>query len=115
MSGLRKSCKAPCKQCPFLRNSLPGYLGEDSPDEFIATTHADHPMPCHSTVDYTDHDWKMLWDRLAGPGKLCAGALIYFANICKISRWPDRPRRAADKVKVFATPTEFLKHHKRET
>jgi hypothetical protein len=108
--GLRPICAKPCAECPFRRASLPGYLGADNPAGFIATTMADYSMPCHSTIDYSDPQWKVKWD--AGRiGRLCAGAAIFFANMCKLSRDRDRPTLPADRELVFAHPREFLAHH----
>lgn len=72
---------------------------------------ADEPMPCHSTIDYEDPAWRKEWVTGA-VGKLCAGARIFFANISKRSRDPERPVAKPDKAKVFSSPTEFVDHHK---
>jgi len=101
--------KTPCKECPFRRVSPPGYLGADTPDGFLASTMADTPMPCHLSVDYERKDWKVQ----AEAAPLCAGALIFFANACKLSRDASRPRLPADRALVFSRPDEFLTHHKK--
>ena len=106
---MRQARKKPCRECPFRRKSLPSYLGQDTPEGFLATTLSDHPMPCHLAVDYTEEDWR---DK-AQKATLCAGALVFFANILKLSRDPDRPRVSPDKTTVFASPQEFLLHHKK--
>lgn len=108
--GPRPICARPCAECPFRRASLPGYLGSDTPENFIATALADYPMPCHLTVDYSDPEWRAKWER-AGEGRLCAGAAIFFANLCKLSRDRDRPALPVDRALVFAHPGEFLAHH----
>lgn len=74
----------------------------------MATTLADTPMPCHATVDYED-DWRL--QIAAGEAELCAGARIFYANICKRSRDPDAVPLPADRATVFARPDEFLAHH----
>jgi hypothetical protein len=43
----------------------------------------------------------------------CAGAAIYRANVCKEPRRQELLRLPADKVKVFAWPTEFWAHHRK--
>jgi len=100
----------PCTECPFRRKSLPGYLGSDTPENFMATTLADAPMPCHCTVDYEDENWR----EKAAKAPLCAGARIFFANICKLSRDRARPKLERDRENVFANPAEFIAHHKRK-
>lgn len=96
-----------CKECPFKKTSLPGYLGNDTPDGFLATTMADTPMPCHMQVDYERDDWR----EQASKAALCAGALHMFANMCKLSRDSTRPRLPKSD-EVFTFPSDFLKHHK---
>jgi hypothetical protein len=100
----------PCARCPFLRKALPGYLGDDTPENFMATTMSDYPMPCHLTINYTDSEWKEKWEN-GEAGEQCAGAAIFFANMNKISRDSKRLRKAKDPMKVFANPIEFLAHH----
>lgn len=107
MTMTRPCVKKPCRECPFRRESLPGYLGADTPEGFIATTMADVPMPCHLTVDYESDDW----EEQAAEAPLCAGALIMFSNMAKLSRDRNRPRLPADRENVFTFPHEFLKHH----
>lgn len=105
---MRDNLKKPCKQCPFRKQSLPGWLGDASPEQFIATVMNDEEMPCHSTVDYTDKHWR----RSLRTKKVsyCKGSLIFFSNICKLSR--DRARPTAEPSEdVFRSPQEFLKHH----
>ncbi len=101
--------KEPCRECPFRRESAPGWLGADTPENFIETTLADYEMPCHQTVNYEDPGWFTELDK----AQACAGSLIFFSNICKRSRDPKRPRLPADRTNVFTNPFEFLKHHKR--
>lgn len=104
------ACAQPCQACPFRRQSLPGWLGNSSSEEFMQQTLADLAMPCHKTIDYEDADWSIKWaDKETG--KLCAGALIFFANICKRSRDPARPAVAADRSLVFSSAAEFVAHH----
>lgn len=104
---MRPPLPKPCKACPFRRKSAPGWLGASTPEEFLREqTLRDLEMPCHSTVDYENPWWR---DRL-DQARFCAGALIFFANICKLSRDPSRPRLPKSS-EVFASPQEFLEHH----
>lgn len=43
---------------------------------------------------------------------LCAGMAIYRTNVGKRLRDEDVPRLPGDKVSVFATPKEFIDHHR---
>lgn len=87
----------PCHDCPWRRESIPGWLGAGDPDDWIGLAHSDAPIPCHA---------------LKGPQ--CAGAAIYRANILKLPRDPRVLRLNKDTEKVFAAPAEFLKHHTRK-
>lgn len=93
-----KQHRSPCCDCPFRRDSLPGWLGGSTPEQFVRHAHADLPYPCHTKI-----------------GPQCAGMAIYRANICKSPRDPKAFRLPADKVKVFSWPTEFINHHSTAT
>lgn len=104
MKPFRPVADEPCRQCPFRRTSLPGWLGSDSPEGFIANVMAEVPLPCHSTINYRRADWSERW--AAGRiGKLCRGALTFAANACKTPRPGSRlPVVDADPAIVFTTP-----------
>lgn len=109
-----KPCKdQPCSQCPFRRKSMPGWLGDDTPEHFVEMAHGEENLPCHKTVDYTKHDWKER--QVRGPKATaheCAGAAIYRANVLKEVRDRKVCRLPPDEKTVFATPKEFIKHHR---
>lgn len=109
---MRRKKPRPCKECPFRRTSLPGYLGNSDPTVFIATTQADVPMSCHMSIDYEASDWREQIEH--GDAEYCEGALIFFANQAKLSRDPNRPQADPDHDKVFTWPHEFLEYHTRE-
>jgi len=107
---MKNELNKPCNECPFRRDSLPGYLGNySSPEEFIAETMSDTEQPCHMSVDYEDPDWV---SSLGDKANHCYGSLVFFRNICKMSRDPDRPRAEANHDEVFSSPSEFTSHHK---
>ena len=109
-----KPCKdTPCSQCPMRRKSMPGWLGADVPESFIQTVHRADEMPCHVSVNYENPEWRdQLQPGDEGSATACAGVAIYHANILKRPR--DRNVRTLDpdKVNVFASPTEFIAHHR---
>jgi len=106
-----KPCASrPCNDCPWRRKSMPGWLGDDTPEHFLNTAMADIDMPCHQTVNYERPDWEtQLGPR--GTALSCAGQAIFFANILKVSRDRKRRQLKPNKTLVFASPEEFLKHH----
>lgn len=99
-----------CSQCPFKKDSAPGWLGSSCPEEFIDATLSENDMPCHLGVDYDDEDWL---DKLDDVPR-CAGSLVFFRNNCKLPRNPELCN-AVSKVKVdntvFSFKHEFLEHH----
>ena len=97
----------PCRECPFRRASAPGYVGSTTPEQFMDTVMQDYSMPCHLTVDYENENWEDDLDL----SEQCAGAAIFFANICKLSRDKTRMRLSRDTELVFSSPQEFLAHH----
>lgn len=87
--------RRPCSDCPWARASLKGWLGGVDADTWLRAAHGEEQIACHTLT-----------------GAQCAGAAVYRANCLK------RPRPGsgnitlpADKVRVFATPAEFLAHH----
>lgn len=105
---MKPPCQKPCRECPFKRTSARGWLGDDTPEGFMATTMADTEMPCHMTVDYED---KKNWRENLSNATQCAGAAIFFANIAKMSRDRSRGQLPRNKALVFSHPQEFVDHH----
>lgn len=105
----------PCKQCPWRKLSLPGWLGASTPEEFItAALINEADMPCHKTVDYERDDWEL---QVMTTASHCAGSLVFMNNYCKLPRRKSLAKMVNSvkkSVTVFATPQEFLKHHRRE-
>lgn len=103
--------RKPCRECPFRRVSLKGWLGAASPEEFISIAESDAHMPCHCRVDYEDPNWQALV--LAAP--MCAGRAQYFRNQCKMPRanpaLAELVRSMEPDHKVFRFRSEFLAHH----
>lgn len=90
-----KQHREPCSDCPFRRDALAGWLGGNTPEEFVQMAHTDAPYPCHTVI-----------------GPHCAGLATYRANICKSPRDPKAFTLPQNKITVFAWPTEFIAHHK---
>ena len=94
-----------------------GWLGAASPEQFMAATLADYPMPCHQTVVYEDPKWKEKWEKAVrsdspSEARYCAGAIVFFHNMYKLSRDSKRPRLEEDRENVFSAPQEFINYHK---
>jgi hypothetical protein len=83
----------PCKDCPWTRGSLPGWLGGTTVSDWLAVAHSDQTVKCHCTKN-----------------QQCAGIAIYRRNVCKMA-YPPNLRLEADREKVFASRAEFTQHH----
>lgn len=107
----RPVCNKICNSCPFRRKAMPGWLGRAEPEGFIASILDEEPLPCHPTIDYEDPWWHGKW--FSGMiGEMCRGALVFQANIAKLPRGPEIPTVEPDTDAVFATPKEFIDHHR---
>ena len=91
--------KAPCQDCPWARESLSGWLGPMTANEWLQAAHGEGRIDCHTLKGSS------------GAQHQCAGSAIYRANVAKLCRDPDVLRAAPDKVKVFGWPGEFKSHH----
>ena len=93
--------KSPCSDCPWRRDSVKGWLGDMTADEWLQLAHGEGSADCHATKSADGEAWN------------CAGLAIYRANVCKAPRDPNAMRLPADRVKVFSF-NEFKKHHEGE-
>ncbi|MEE9923999.1 MAG: hypothetical protein PBV01_11625 [Brucella anthropi] len=85
--------KRPCSDCPWSRQSLNGWLGGVSAEEWLKRAHSNTFVNCH-VIDNMQ----------------CAGLAIYRRNVCKRVETP-LLTLDADKAACFATPKEFTEHH----
>ena len=110
---VKKACAKPCKDCPFRKDSMRGWLGAyDSAERFITVHYRqDTPNACHMLVDYNEDDWK---DQLP-TATSCAGQQVMYLNGFKQPRdWRLDPEMEEDREGVFTTPAEFVEYHSKE-
>lgn len=87
----------PCSDCPWRRDSAPGWLGSMTPREWTdAAHHSNTLVDCHTMR-----------------GAQCAGIAIYRRNVCQRVD-PPSIRLEADRETVFANRMEFESHHSLE-
>lgn len=107
--------RPPCRECPFLKKSAPGWLGPDKPETVWARVHgeADFGYPCHMDVEKVKAAGGDLTDE--GSVEQCVGALLHAKKTCK--RFSD-PWREAAKEAIAAViglagilGFEFREHH----
>jgi hypothetical protein len=84
----------PCGDCPWRRDSLSAWLGGHTAEEFVDIARSDFPYHCHTVAT-----------------QQCAGMAIYRRNTLKVPR-PPALVLEKDKEHVFATPMEFIEHHR---
>lgn len=100
----------PCSECPWRRNSLPGWLGPHTAEEWVQGAHGDHEIACHLSIPHSDNDDEAGDEEMAEM-TTCSGAAIYRHNVCKSPRFVPRENTLpADTSLVFGYG-EFLQHH----
>ncbi len=98
-----------CKGCPFRKNSLPGWLGDYTPDEVVAAVWSEQHFMCHTEIDYTNPDWQQ---ELAGKPH-CGGAIQMAKVMCKLPRNPQHAAAVRScKVEKNHLRKDFTEHHK---
>lgn len=97
--------KTPCRECPWRRESVAGFLGGFSAEHYADIVQENQAPSCH----LRDH----------GPGDpetaFCVGALHVAANACIGLREPPHAEEAKRKIgrneACFSHPREFFSHH----
>ena len=97
----------PCNDCPFRRQSLPGWLGDNGLEDFIILAVSDIKMPCHLTPG----NGAAPNCELHPEASQCAGRAIFLSNMCKSPRDSSVLKLPADRETVFSRPQEFVEHH----
>jgi hypothetical protein len=106
---MKDELKKPCKNCPFSKGSMKGYLGAyKDPKEFLDVHYrTDQQNPCHMTVDYERDDWQ---DQLPD-ATACVGQQIMYRNSYKEPRVWSIPADIGESDDVFKYPNDFMEHH----
>ena len=91
--------QAPCKECPYRKDSLKGWLGKDRMTEFLHTD----SFICHKTSEGN------LLDR-----KQCAGHMILTKNnnsFVRIAQAMNKDLDLSGHDLIFDTEQECIDHH----
>lgn len=109
----------PCKNCPFLKQSAKGYLGESSfnPERFLSSFEIS-PIPCHKKVDWDNPKKKDSADTQAWNNP-CIGSLDFMKNTFKSPR-DNKYRNLVNKQGskselVFDSRQDFIIYHSKYT
>jgi len=95
----------PCNECPWRRDSTPGYTGPFTATAWVEAAHADTPIMCHQTLRGEDHDF-------TDPEiRQCRGAAIFRANVHKQPRNSTAVTGPVDITTVFEDGYEMIDHH----
>ncbi len=105
-----KQHTTPCADCPFRRTVEAGALGGSPSHVYVGQVEAGFVIPCHSSIDYDDPDWKAKASRPGGVSQ-CAGAAIFRANIEREKENRGLIKLPKDTDNVFASYREFVSHH----
>ena len=90
-----------CGECPWRKDSAPGWLGPHSAEEWNALAHSDAPIACHASLK-TNESWE--------GAQQCAGAASYRRHICKSPRDARIATGPEDRENIFGYG-EFVPYH----
>lgn len=103
---MESKLKAPCKECPWRRKHMAGWLAQFSPEWFTHYALNAPGLACHRTVKVDMED---------GPTvAYCHGALQVLRNAKIMPRDPAIARAwksVEPSSEVFASLEEFVRHH----
>ena len=92
MAPAKSQLTKPCSDCPMRRDSIRGWLGGYTPEEYRRLCHSDEVVECHVHA-----------------GSRCAGIAIYRTHVIKSQ--PEAHKLPPDFNTVFCHPMEFIGHH----
>jgi len=95
--------KKPCKNCPFRKDSLQGWLGKDRATEIAKTD----TFVCHKSVDYENEKNKS--NRLQ-----CAGFMLMRkeeSSAVRFAKMLHLDLQLSGDDLVFENESEFINHH----
>jgi hypothetical protein len=103
--------KTPCNDCPFRKNSLPGWLADYSPLQLHSIVMSETAFPCH-LAQQEFVEWKDVGTK---NNPVCAGSLRYMKKGAKMPRRADLAA-LIKKIDVgscdnILSITEFFEHH----
>lgn len=110
-----------CNECPFSKNSLPGWLADYTPDEVIEFVTNEGLFPCHKMVKGDDLDQDEVEEKIeSGEMKLCRGFVESIIKSAKSPRYNQTLIEAMKEVRAEGTSPEsmaiwdFKKHHSKK-
>lgn len=118
-AGMKLAKERSCKECPFRRDSEPGFLGGYSPEMYVEAVLSPASLACHCSPGFHE--------RVIETQLHCTGLAAFRANIGHICSVPHPelpllvPTEAHkstqvvghDEEQYFATIDEFVEHHRK--
>lgn len=104
----RTAASQPCRECPFRRTSMKGYLGPwPNPEEIIRQAFSEAGFTCHMTINDRKNPNKY---------RVCTGSLVCANKSAKLYRDHNLQRlqgKAEDPGDIMGM-REFCEYHKQE-
>lgn len=102
---MKFNLKTPCKECPFTKGSLPGWLGGETLQDTYDQVMHEGPFACHMTRHKKDKDMSR-----------CFGSLMFMRKGCKSPKYDIQLKGAVNKIEMKGTENilsvrEFFVHH----
>jgi hypothetical protein len=111
---MKANLAKPCNDCPFRKNSLPGWLGPwETPLELHRFVMAENEFPCHKTMTDEFGD-----DVPEHKQSYCRGAILYMKKNSKMPSYNSDLRELvctadrADCKNILSVP-DFIQHHQK--
>jgi hypothetical protein len=110
-------CAKMCKDCPYSKNSLSGFLADYSVDDFIAFQRDEVSFPCHKVTPEDTDTIDVHHEIMAGRSYFCRG---YVESVIKSGKLPhtnELLKMAIEKVKESGLSEDsmsiidFVKYH----
>lgn len=111
------TCEKICKECPFSKNSLPGYLADYSTQDILNVMQWEWAFICHLMID-EDMTWDVAKKKiLDGEKKMCRGFVESIIKSCQSPKHSDLLKACIAEVREKGLSDEsmakwdFVKHH----
>lgn len=108
---MKNNLKEPCNECPFRKNSIPGWLGGVSvKDTYQGVMHDEENFACHLTRHRPEEEMSR-----------CRGSLLFLRVNCKSPRYNQPLIKAIDEIPLKTVKNcnilngrEFVEHHEKK-
>lgn len=110
-----KRTKKPCVDCPFRRESPPGWIGaHENVREIINIVVFDGYFPCHREVNKLTEEQGWTFEHAVGEAPYCDGALKFMNNQFKRSTDDEilaLQKESGKSEEIFQWPQQMEVHH----